>query len=789
MVPRKGYLLKPFRLWVYLVKSIDEEVFLFMDKRYNFTELEPKVYKLWEDSDAFKGKIDYNKEPFTIILPPPNANGKLHAGHSLMLALEDLLIRWKKMQGYSTLWIPGLDHAGFETQIVFEKYLAKKGKSRFDYDRKTLYKMIWDFVENQKQTIKNQFKSFGPCLDWSRERYTLDKESIKTVYNTFKKMEQEGFIYRDNYLVNYCTYHGTTLSDLEIKHKENKTPLYYIRYKFKNPRNVKKDYIVVATTRPELIFVDTHLAVNPNDKNNEWLLGKKVLNPLTDKEMTIIGDSFVDPDFGTGIVKLTPAHNKEDYLVALKHKLPIISAFGSDGLINKKGGMLYGLSIKEARKKSVSLLKEKGCIEKIDNSYKNVISTCYKCGTTIENIVMPNWFVKVDKLKEPAYKVVKNGKIRIFPKRHLKSYFNWMEEMRDWPISRQIVWGIRIPIWYSAKQNPNIKVVFLDSNKKIVKGLIKNLLKKYSLKEILSGLQTLQAPLKATYIVSLDSPGSDFLPETDTFDTWFSSGQWPLITLGYPNSKDFKYFYPTSVLETGWEILRFWVSRMIMFGIYLTKKPPFRDVYLHGLVRAADGRKMSKSLGNVVDPLDLIKEYGADAVRLGLISGTAGGRDFSLPLDKIKSYRNFSNKLWNIARFLIFLSKDNLTLKEHVSLDKLIKNLVDKDKEIITEMNNTLVKIENNLNLYKFAQAGETLYHFIWDKFASDYLEYTKKSKNTSSLFTLKLVFETSLRMLHPFMPFVTEAIWQELQKEGIFILKKEESLLIKASWPKIISI
>ena len=757
-----------------------------MDKKYNFIEQEPKIYKLWEDSGVFKGVIDPNKKPFCIILPPPNANGKLHVGHTLMIALQDLLIRWKRMQGYSTLWVPGLDHAGFETQVVFERKLEKEGKSRFDFDRKTLYKLIWDFVEEQKDSIRKQFRLLGPCLDWSREKYTLDKDSIKTVYNTFKKMEKDNLIYRDNYLVNYCTHHGTTLSDLEIKHKDNQTSLYYIKYKLVDRKNDEPEYVVVATTRPEPIFVDTHLAVNPKDKKNNWLIGRKVLNPLTEKEMEIIEDPFVDPDFGTGIVKLTPAHDKEDYQVALKHKLPVIPAFGTEGVIYDTGGELAGLPILEARKKAVEILQNKGLIEKIDENYKNVISVCYKCGTIIENIVIPNWFIRVDSLKKPAYEVVKKDEVRIFPKWHRNKYLRWMEEMRDWPISRQIVWGIRIPVWYSVKENPNIKVTFLDKNKKVIQGFVKDLLEKYTVKDIIEGLQSLQAPLGSTYIIAEDSPGEDFLPETDTFDTWFSSGQWPLITLGYPDSPDFKYFYPTSVLETGWEILRFWVSRMIMFGLYLTNKIPFKDVYLHGLVRASDGRKMSKSLGNVVDPLDIVKEYGADALRLGLISGTAGGKDFSFPKDKVLAYRNFSNKIWNIARFLVFLSQDNPILKDSNTRDFDKSALTDKDLEIISKRNSILNLIEDNLNKYRFAQAGEALYHFIWDDLASDYLEYIKNSKSSNSLKILKFVFEDSLRMLHPFMPFVTEAIWQELQKEGIFNFSTEkEKMLIKATWPR----
>jgi len=752
-----------------------------VDKKYDHKTTEPEIEKKWEESGVFVGKIDPDKKPFTIVLPPPNANGKLHTGHVLMLAIEDILIRWKKMQGYSTLWLPGTDHAGFETQVVFERSLQEKGKSRFDYDRDSLYKEIWNFVEANKKVIENQVKRMGPGLDWSRYTYTLDDNVVNIVYSTFRKMLSEGLVYRDDYIVNFCPKCGTTFADLEIRHKDKISSLYYIKY---GP-------LVVATTRPETKFGDVALAVNPNDERYKDYIGKEIEyeDPLGKFSIPVIADSYVDMSFGTGVLKVTPAHDKNDYEIGLRHKLPVVSVIGFDGKMNENAGRYRGMEVSAARDAVVKDLEDMGMIEKIDSNYRNSVAVCYKGGHEIEPTVLPNWFIKVDSLKKPALDAVLNGDVRIFPKWRQVTYTKWMEEMRDWPISRQIVWGIRIPIWYDVDENPDIQVTFLDAGGNRVVGRIGDLLGKYSFDEIKAGLQSLIAPKDANFQAV---PGAGhglekrLLQETDTFDTWFSSGHWPLATLRYPDSEDFKYFYPTSVMETGWEIIRFWVSRMIMFGIYLTGKPPFKDVYLHGLVRALDGKKMSKSLGNVIDPLDYIEEYGADALRMGLISGTANGRDFAFPKDKVIAYRNFANKLWNMARFVLMMmgDYDNGT---DFSFDDFDENNVDAlgdfDKLMLEKIGKLTVSVTASLERYRFADAAEMIYQFMWHEIADKYIEYVKGldgEQKIASLSVLRYVFVKGLMLLHPFMPFVTEAIWENIPK-----FDGESDLLIREKWPE----
>ncbi|HOS88945.1 MAG TPA: class I tRNA ligase family protein, partial [bacterium] len=532
----------------------------------------------------------------------------------------------------------------------------------------------------------------GPGLDWTRYTYTLDESVVKIVYSTFRKMLSEGLIYRDDYIVNFCPKCGTTFADLEIRHKDKISSLYYIKY---GP-------LTVATTRPETKFGDVALAVNPDDERYKKYVGKEIeyFDPLGKFSIPVIADSYVDMSFGTGVLKITPAHDKNDYEIGVKHKLPVISVIGIDGKMNEKAGKYCGMDVSEARKAVVKDLEEMGMIEKIDENYNNSIAVCYKGGHEIEPTVFPNWFVKVDSLKKPALDAVLNGDVRIFPKWRQITYTKWMEEMRDWPISRQIVWGIRIPVWYDVDENPGIQVTFLDADGNRIAGKIGDLLRDYSFEEIKKGLQSLIAPKDARFHVQPD--GERLLQETDTFDTWFSSGHWPLATLRYPDSEDFKYFYPTSVMETGWEIIRFWVSRMMMFGIYLTGQPPFKDVYLHGLVRALDGKKMSKSLGNVIDPLDYIDEYGADALRMGLISGTANGRDFAFPKDKVIAYRNFANKLWNMARFMIMMMENN-NERDFYFNEALNISLSDFDRDMLEKMKKLISSVTASLERYRFA--------------------------------------------------------------------------------------
>ena len=748
-----------------------------MEKKYDHKTQEPHVQQKWEDSRVFEGKVEPNKKPYTIVLPPPNANGKLHIGHVLMLAIEDILIRWKKMTGYSTLWLPGTDHAGFETQVVFERHLKEKGKSRFDYDRDSLYKEIWDFVEENKGFIQTQMKRMGPSLDWSRYTYTLDESVIKTVTSTFEKMLSEGLVYRDNYIVNFCPKCGTTFADLEIKHKDKVSNLYYIKY---GP-------LVVATTRPETKFGDVALAVNPDDERYKQYIGKKIEyeDPLGKFSIPVIGDKYVDKSFGTGVLKITPAHDKNDYEIGIKHNLSVVSVIGFDGKMAEGTGKYSGMDVSDARDALVKDLQEMGMIEKIDDKYENSVTVCYKGGHEIEPTILPNWFIKVETLKKPALEAVLKGDVKIYPRWRQITYTKWMEEMRDWPISRQIVWGIRVPIWYDVDENSNLQVTFINPKGDRITGKIKELLDSYSFEEIEKGLQNLIAPKDAKFKTKSEAISGNCLQETDTFDTWFSSGHWPLATLRYPDSEDFKYFYPTSVMETGWEIIRFWVSRMIMFGIYLTGKSPFKDIYLHGLVRASDGRKISKSLGNAIDPIEFIDEYGADALRMGLISGTANGRDFSFPKDKVTAYRNFANKLWNMARFMLMMMGDFDGREDISGLvfdEKNTDILSDIDKEMVQKLSTLSVEVNRNLERYRFSDASDLIYQFMWHEVADKYIEHVKgleEKEKIVSLGVLRHVYISGLKLLHPFMPFVTESIWENIPK-----LDGESELLINSSWP-----
>jgi valyl-tRNA synthetase len=756
---------------------------MFMEKVFEHQKVEKQIYEAWEKSGAFAPNPKAKGKPFTIVLPPPNASGKMHMGNVLMIAIEDLMIRYHRMKGDPTLWIPGTDHAGFETQITYERELKKQDKSRFEFDRQTLYQNIWEFVQNNKSQIEGQIKQMGASVDWNRYTFTLDPHVVSTVYDTFARMHKEGLVYRDNYMVNYCPKCGTTFADLEILHEDRVDKLYYVKYKMVN----SEEYVVVATVRPETIMLDTHMAVHPDNPKTKHLIGTKVINPLSGIGMEIIADNFVDAEFGTGIVKLTPAHDKADYEAAKKHKLPIIVGIGMDGKMTDKAGKYAGKSVFTARREVVEELQAQGAIEKVNDKYEHAVTVCYKGGHDIEPMILPNWFVKVESLKKPALEAVTSGKVKIYPEWREVTYTKWMEEMHDWPISRQVVWGIRIPIWYrvigqqgnGVTENHNIQVTFLNKEKQVVAGKVGELLQTYSFEEIRDGLQTLIAPAGAECVVSAASPGEGYLQETDTFDTWFSSGHWPLVTLKYPDSEDFNKFYPTSVLETGWEIIRFWVSRMIMFGIYLTGKPPFEYVYLHGMVRAADGKKMSKSLGNVINPDEYMEQYGVDALRMGLIAGTATGKDFSFPKDKIVSYRNFGNKLWNMARFFLMMQERSGITNLKYSNSQM-EGQTDRDKDILNKLNETITSVDKLLGEFRFAEAGDTIYHFMWDEVAAKYLEEVKTRNDLHvALPVLRHVILTGLKLLHPFMPFVTEAIWKEMPKEN-------EGLLIVSKWPKI---
>lgn len=733
-----------------------------MDTKYKPQEVEGKIYALWEEGGYFSPK---SGKPYTIVMPPPNANASLHAGHA-MYTIDDILIRFKRMQGYASLWIPGTDHAGFETQFVYEKHLKKQGKSRMDYDRKTLYEDIYHFVKENSGLIFSQFKRLGFSADWKRSVFTLDEKVINQVFTTFKKMVDDKLIYRDSYIVNYCTHCGTSLADLEVTHIERTDPLYFITYPFKD----NKDHITVATVRPEPIFIDTHIAVNPKDKKRSHLIGKVVLNPITNHEMTVIGDEYVDPEFGTGIVKLTPAHDANDFKVAKKYGLPINQAIDLNGRIVKEGGVYAGLKVKQAREQVVTDLKSKGLIEKIDTNYVHSVATCYKCGRDLEPLTIPNWFIKVNTLKENVKKATVENKVKFVPDNFKEHMLSWLEIMHDWPISRQIVWGIRIPVWYEVSKNSkHIWVSWIDKSKTNHQGTISEFLNKgIPIDEIEKGLQKVICKSdvdETTYIISDEKPndGKMYLPETDTFDTWFSSGQWPLIVL---NEDEMKTRYPTDVMGTLSDILKLWVSRMIMFGLYLKDEVPFKNVFLWSMVADKFGKKMSKSKGNVVNPIEMIDMYGADALRMSLVYGIPAGGKVILSDDKVRGMRNFANKLWNIARFIQMETEKDSSSQKHKD-----------DEWIEKELEKTIKTATDALEKFRFNDASETIYEFIWHTFADIYIEKTK-SRRKEAQQTLEYVLEQSLKLLHPFMPFITEAIWDTMY------FSKTKTRLIETQWP-----
>ncbi|MDO8573601.1 MAG: valine--tRNA ligase [Candidatus Daviesbacteria bacterium] len=687
-----------------------------MDKTYDQTKVEAKWYKFWEEKGFFKPEVNPDGKPYTIILPPPNANGALHFGHA-MYTVEDILIRYHRMKGEASLWLPGSDHAGFETQVVFEKQLEKEGKSRFDFDRKTLYQMIWDFVQNNKGTMEGQLRKLGFSLDWSRQKFTLDPEIVKIVYKTFKQMFDAGLAYRGLRLVNYCTRHGTSFSDLEVLYEDRTTPLYYIKY---GP-------LILATTRLETKFGDTAVAVHPGDSRYQKYIGQTldietVLGPA---KIKVIADKAVDPEFGTGVIKVTPAHAMVDFEIGERHDLEIRQVIGFDGKLNEKAGKFAGLRVKEARVAIAKEMLEKGLIEKIDENYQNRVGVCYKCGTVIEPLPMEQWFIKVATLAKQAVENVKKGEIKIYPKNWEVTYFHWLEKLKDWNISRQIVWGMQIPAWKNKK----------TGQWQVTEG---------------------EAP-----------DGPDWEQDPDVFDTWFSSAQWPFATLQAGQPGDFDKFYPTSVMETGYDILPFWVIRMIMVGNFVTGKIPFKDVLLHGKILDPLGKKMSKSKGNVVDPIEIANQYGADALRMALMYGNAFGHDQALSHSKLQAMRNFTNKLWNIGRFII-------DFKPEDAASEISKH--EDDQDILNQLNKTTAAATKALDTYRFHDASGSLYEFIWHEFADKYIESTK-NRRAEAQPVLEYVFRTCLELLHPFMPFITEELWQKLPH-------KEESIMV-SKWPE----
>lgn len=765
-----------------------------MDKSYSSAS-ETDIYQLWEKSGAFTPKINKNKKPFSIILPLPNANDPMHMGHAVF-TIQDIMVRYHRMLGDPTLWLPGGDHAGIETQFVFEKRLAKEGKSRFDYDRQTLYQMIWDFVEKNRNLNQFQMKKLGFSMDWTRYHYSLEPKIVDNVLATFKKLYHDGLIYRDEKIVNYCTFCGTAFSNLEVVHKSVASHLWYFKY----PIVGQKDrFVIVATTRPETMLGDTAVAVNPKDKRYADLKDKKILLPLVNREIPVILEDSIDMEFGTGAVKVTPSHSPEDYDMGKKFNLEFIRIFDYDGKSNNNVPEKYrGFYPNQVRQMVIDDLTSAGLVEKTED-YTHEVGHCYRCGRPIEPITAPQWYLKIDKLAAPAVAAAKEGKVKFFPTRFKKTYLDWMSNIRDWNISRQIVWGPQIPAWYCLDCNPNIKINFLDKNKNPVTGFYKDLKNNYSFEEIKTGLQSLVAPVDAEFNIDNHEEcphchSHSLLQETDTFDTWFLSGQWPLSTLGFntadpsKSSEDFAYFYPTSVMDTMWDILFFWVARMIMFGLYLTNDVPFKTVHLHARCVDAKGQKMSKSKGNVVDPLTMTEKYGTDALRMALVYGIAPASDFVISEDKIRAQRNFVNKIWNASRFVLMIiehfQEQNPNLKIELlpcqgELSAGLRGLTNTDKNILTSLNKVITSTTTDINRYHFGQASENLYQFFWHDFCDVYIE-NAKDRGEEVVPILLTVLINSLKLLHPFIPFVTESVYQILQEK----ISLTETQLITASWP-----
>jgi len=699
-----------------------------LGKTYEPAKFEADIYKLWEAAKAFEPKNRGSDEYFSIVIPPPNANGNLHLGHGDMLAIEDIVIRYQRMKGKSALLLPGADHAGFETQVVYEKELAKAGKSRFDFTREELYKQIWDFVAQNKENYESQFRRLGASLDWSRYVYTLDPKIVKQAHKTFKRMWDDGLIYRGERLVNYCTFHGTGFADIEVEFKQAKSHLWHIRY----PLTDGSGEVVVATTRPETMYGDVAVAVHKDDKRYKKFIGKTVKLPLTDREIPILADEMVETEFGTGAVKITPAHDQNDYEVAGRHDLPMITVINFEGKMNHNAPEdVVGLEVKDARQKSVENLKQQGYLVK-EEAYEHSVGHCYKCGTVIQPLLREQWFIDVDPLAKPAIQALQDKKITFYPDAKRLQLIKYLESLRDWNISRQIAWGIPIPAFQSLDKSEDW--IFDDRVDQEI----------------------------------IEVAGKSYRRDPDVFDTWFSSSSWPYATLDFPDSDDFKQFYPLSLMETGADILYPWVSRMIMFGLYETDQVPFKAVYLHGLIQDQHGAKMSKSKGNVIDPMTMVDEHGSDAFRMGIIADEAPANNRPFDTSKIVGARNFCNKLWNLARYIE--SQDIPKIDPPTDSE----NPYIADEWMLSKLQQATDKISADLDNYRFAEAYDSLYHLVWDNFADWYIEASKVDYNP---FVLTGVFEDILKLAHPFAPFVTETIWQTLVSD--------DSLLATTRWPE----
>jgi valyl-tRNA synthetase len=708
-----------------------------MPKAYEPGKVEEKWYQYWMDKGYFTPKIDKNKKPFVIIMPPPNVTGELHSGHALEISLQDAMIRWHRMKGEPTLWLPGMDHAAIAAQVVVERQLAKEGTDRHKLGREKFLERMWQWVAQCRQSISQQFMKLGVSCDWTRLRFTMDEVSTRAVRTTFKNLYDKGLIYRGERITNWCPRCGTALSDLEVEHQDVKGHLWYVKYPVVGE---KGKFITVATTRPETILGDTAVAVNPDDKRFKGMVGKKVLLPFVNREIPIVGDEAVSTEFGTGAVKVTPAHDPVDFEIGQRQSLPLINIMNLDVTMNENAGPYKGMERFACRKAIIADLEKSGQLVKTED-YSHAVGHCERCHTIVEPIASRQWFVKIEPLAKPAIEAVKDGRITILPERFTKVYLNWMENIRDWCISRQLWWGHRIPIWYCRDCG-----------------------------EMTVAVETPEACVKC---------GSTHIEQDpDTLDTWFSSGLWPHSTLGWPDdTEDLRYFYPTSVMNPGYEIIFFWVARMIMLGIENTGKIPFHTVYLHGLIRDEKGIKMSKTRGNVVDPLKLMAQYGTDALRFALMTGNTPGNDSRLSEEKMEASRNFANKLWNATRFVL-RSFGTADIDEAIDY----KKLPAEDRWILSRLNRTVGEVNKLMEGYQFSEAQRQIHDFLWGEYCDWYIELAKirlQAGDNSPLPVLVHVLEKAIKLLHPFMPFLTEELWQNLKKQVKWI--KGDSIMVAA--------
>ena len=692
-------------------------------KQYIPNDYEPDIYALWETSNSFAPTGE--GKPYSIVMPPPNANGNLHIGHALDMNLKDILIRYHRLKGDDAVFIPGADHAGFETWVVYEKELAKQGKSRFDFSREQLYSQVWNFVQEKRGNMELQLRALGTSASWKHLTFTLDDKVIQTVYDTFKQMWEDDLIYRGERIVNYCTVHQTSFADIEVEHKTEKGTLWKIAY----PTLDKIGEIVVATTRPETMLGDVAVAVHPDDERYKKLIGTRILLPIIDREIPIIADEYVDMSYGTGAVKITPAHDPNDFEMAERHGLPVKSIISHDGKLINVPPQFLGLDPQEARRRILAALEAME-LRRGESSIEHAVGHCYKCGTVIEPMVKEQWFIKMQPLAKPAIEALEKGEITFHPASKRKELIAYLEQLKDWNISRQIPWGIPIPAFVNETDSND----WIFDTRVTEKRIVVN--------------------------------GTTYIREEDTFDTWFSSGQWPYIVTDYLNGGELAKYFPTSLMETGMDIMRAWVARMIMLSLYRTGKLPFKDVYLHGMVNDEHNQKMSKSKGNVINPMELVSEFGSDATRMGIIAGRAPAQHQAFNRGAVIAARNFCNKLWNIARFVESQIGDN-----HVIVP--LQPQTPADHWIIRQLNDAANNIAVRLEQYRFSEAAETVYHAIWDDVADWYIESSKTAINRP---LLSWVLATSLRITHPFAPFVTETIWQTLNYT--------DGILMRDSWP-----